>query len=232
MKHYELVLFDLDGTLLDTSPGIFNSVRYAESQMGLSTIPDARLREFVGPPPKSMYQCIYGLTEDQAFLAAQKHREYGKTKAIYEAKVYPGIRELLAQLKTNGYKLAVATLKAETIAQTILEYYGIAEYFDTIVGMDPQETLTKRMTIDLAKERTGSAGKAILVGDSIYDYDGAMEAGIDFLGVLYGFGFAPENSYPFDAVMTAAEVGTYLDSQQIALDFVTEPKFVRVEDCT
>ena len=229
MKHYELILFDLDGTLLDTSPGIFNSVRYAESQMGLTPIPDSQLREFVGPPPKSMYQRIYGLSEDAALQAAQKHREYGKTKAIYEAQVYPGIQELLAQLKASGYKLAVATLKAETIARTILEYYGIAEYFDTIVGMDPQETLTKRMTIDLAKERTGSAGKTILVGDSIYDYDGAMEAGIDFLGVLYGFGFAPENSYPFDAVMTVAEVGTYLGSKQTALCFSTEQKFVRVD---
>lgn len=214
MKHYELVLFDLDGTLLDTSPGIFNSVRYAESQMGLSTIPDARLREFVGPPPKSMYQRIYGLTEDQAFLAAQKHREYGKTKAIYEAKVYPGIRELLAQLKTNGYKLAVATLKAETIAQTILEYYGIAEYFDTIVGMDPQETRTKRMTIDVAKERTNSVGAAILVGDSIYDYDGAKEAGVDFLGVLYGFGFTKENTYPFDTAHTTEKVCSYLTGEE------------------
>lgn len=210
MKHYELILFDLDGTLLDTSPGIFNSVRYAEAQMGLTPIPDARLREFVGPPPKSMYQSIYGLNEENAFKAAQKHREYGKTKAIYEAQVYPGIRELLAQLKDSGYKLAVATLKAETIARTILEYYGIAEYFDTIVGMDPQETLTKRMTIDLARERTNTTGKSILVGDSIYDHVGAAEAGIDFLGVLYGFGFAPENSYPFDTVMTADAVGSYL----------------------
>lgn len=216
MKHYELVLFDLDGTLLDTSPGIFNSVRYAESRMGLTPIPDSRLREFVGPPPKSMYQSIYGLNEENAFLAAQKHREYGKTKAIYEARVYPGIRELLAALKGKGYKLAVATLKAETIARTILEYYGIAAYFDTIVGMDPQETLTKRMTIDLARDRTNTTGKSILVGDSSYDHIGATEAGIDFLGVLYGFGFAPENSYPFDTVMTADAVGRYLDCEEDA----------------
>ena len=216
MKHYELILFDLDGTLLDTSPGIFNSVRYAQAQLGLTPIADERLREFVGPPPKSMYQRIYGLNEDRALLAAQKHREYGRTKAIYEAEIYPGIPELLASLKAAGYKLAVATLKAETIARTILEHYKIAAYFDTIVGMDPAETLTKRMTIDLAKERTGSTGPAILVGDSIYDHTGAMEAGIDFLGVLYGFGFAQGNSYPFDAVKTVADVGCYLDSREDA----------------
>lgn len=211
MNKYELVLFDLDGTLLDTSPGIFNSVRYAESQLGLDPIPDARLREFVGPPPKSMYRSIYGLDEGQSLLAAQKHREYGRTRAIYEAQVYPGIRELLAGLKEKGYKLAVATLKAETIAQTILEYYGIAPFFDAIVGMDPAETLTKRLTIDLARQRTGTTGSAILIGDSIYDYTGALEAGIDFLGVLYGFGFSPETDYPFDSVPTAWDVSHYLN---------------------
>ena len=214
MKHYELVLFDLDGTLLDTSPGIFNSVRYAESAMGLSPIPDSRLREFAGPPPKAMYRCIYGLSENQALLAAQKHREYGRTKAIYEAEIYPGIRELLADLKARGFKLAIATLKAETIARTILESHGIASFFDTIVGMDPNETLTKRMTIDLAKKRIGSTGPAILIGDSIYDHIGATEARIDFLGVLYGFGFAPENSYPFDTVMTVEEIGFYLSGDE------------------
>lgn len=213
MKHYELVLFDLDGTLLDTSPGIFNSVRYAESQMGLEPIPDSRLREFVGPPPKSMYRNIYGLNEEQALLAAQKHREYGRNKAIYEAEVYPGIRELLEQLKAAGYKLAVATLKAETIARTILEYYGIAAYFDTIVGMDPQETLTKRMTIDLAKERTHTSGPAVLVGDSVYDHVGAVEAGVDFLGVLYGFGFHEGQKYSFDTTCCAVGIWNYLESR-------------------
>ena len=210
MARYELILFDLDGTLLDTSPGIFNSVRFAESQLGLTPIADTRLREFVGPPPKTMYKSIYGLSEEEALLAAQKHREYGRTRAIYEAQVYPGIRELLAQLKAAGYKLAVATLKSETIAQTILEYYGIAGAFDTIVGMDPQETLTKRMTIDLAIARTNTTGKAILVGDSTYDHVGAVEAGIDFVGVLYGFGFAPGIDYPFATTTDTAALGRFL----------------------
>lgn len=217
MTNYELVLFDLDGTLLDTSPGIFNSVRYAESQLGLPPIPDERLKEFVGPPPKSMYSRIYGLDEDQALLAAQKHREYGRTRAIYEAEVYPGIPELLAALKAGGHKLAVATLKSETIARTILEYYGIADYFDTIVGMDPAETLTKRMTIDLAKERTCSTGPAILIGDSIYDHTGAVEAGIDFLGVLYGFGFGEGNAYPFHTVDNPANVLAAILSEEYCL---------------
>lgn len=204
-KNYELILFDLDGTLLDTSPGIFNSVRYAESQLDLPPIPDARLQEFVGPPPKSMYMQIYGLDEDRALLAAQKHREYGRTKAIFEAKVYPGIVELLSCLKDWGYKLAVATLKSQKIAETILEYYGIGRYFDVIIGMDPQETLTKCRTIQLAISKTNTAGNAVLIGDSQYDYDGAQEAEIDFLGVLYGFGFCGGCQYIFPTIEAPAE---------------------------
>lgn len=204
-KNYEIILFDLDGTLLDTSPGIFNSVRYAESQLGLTPIPDARLKEFVGPPPKAMYMKIYGLDEDRALLAAQKHREYGRTKAIFEANVYPGIVELLSCLKNQGYKLAVATLKSQQIADTILEYYEIAHYFDAIIGMDPQETLTKCRTIQLAVSQTNTTGNAILIGDSRYDYDGAQEAGIDFLGVLYGFGFCGGCKYIFPTIETPEE---------------------------
>lgn len=199
-KQYELVLFDLDGTLLDTSPGIFNSVRYAESQMGLTPIPNERLKEFVGPPPKKMYAQVYGLEEGCALLAAQKHREYSREKAIYEAKAYPGIENLLAKLKAQGYKLGVTTLKSQPIAETILEHYGLGRYFDVIIGMDAQESLTKCKTIQLAIEKTNTTGKVVLIGDSQYDYDGAQEAGADFIGVLYGFGFRLGEKYPFVSV--------------------------------
>jgi len=205
-QQYELILFDLDGTLLDTSPGIFNSVRYAEKQLMLEPVPEERLKGFVGPPPKKMYAQVYGLGEEQALFAAQKHREYGRTKAIYEAEVYPGIADMLSELKLQGYKLGVTTLKSQEIAETILEYYGLGQYFDVIIGMDAQESLTKSKTIQLAIKKTSTTGKVVLVGDSQYDYDGAQEAGIDFIGVLYGFGFHTGELYPFVTVDTPMQV--------------------------
>lgn len=205
-QKYELVLFDLDGTLLDTSPGIFNSVRYAESQLGLPPIPDERLKEFVGPPPMKMYAQVYGLDEERALLAAQKHREYSKKKAIHEAMVYPGIEDLLTKLKAQGHKLGVTTLKSQPIAETILAYYGLSHNFDVIIGMDAMETLTKCKTIQLAVEQTHTTGKVVLIGDSLYDYDGAQNAGIDFIGVLYGFGFCTGEIYPFVTADTPEQV--------------------------
>ena len=197
MGMYELILFDLDGTLLDTSPGIFNSVRFAEQQLGFSPIPHGMLHVFVGPPPKQMYQKVYGVDEEMAAKATGFHRQYSREKAIYEATVYPGMKETLTALKQQGYKLAVATLKGQKIAEEILKIYGIAEFFDAIVGMDEAESFTKCKTIQVAIEQTETTGNALLVGDSEYDYVGACEAGIDFVGAVYGFGIAEEeNRFP------------------------------------
>ena len=188
-KKYELILFDVDGTLLDTSPGIFNSVRYAEKMMGFKPIPESQLSKFLGPPPKQMYKVIYDISDDIAFAAAKYHREYSKERAIYEASLYPEVDETLAYLKIQGYILGVSTLKPESVTNSILKYYGIKDYFDKVVGMNFEETRTKSITIDIAVESTGcEKTKCLMVGDSEYDLEGARESGIDFLGVSYGFG--------------------------------------------
>ena len=209
-RKYELITFDLDGTLLDTSPGIFNSVRYAEEQLDLAPISDEKLKEFVGPPPKEMYMKKYGLAEETAYKAAQKHREYGRNRAIYEARLYPGIKELLETLKIQNYKLAVSTLKAQGIAEAVLANFGIAEYFDTIVGMDSAESMTKCMTITEAIKKTDTKGNVLMVGDSIYDYEGACQVATDFVGVLYGFGFDSKNKYDFKTICKPYDLINFL----------------------
>lgn len=205
MNKYDLVIFDLDGTLLDTSPGIFGSVRYAEEKLGLTPIADSELSQFVGPPPKSMYMKVYDLDDASASLAAKYHREYGREKAIYQATPYPYIKEVLIELKNNGHKLAVGTLKSQSIAEKVLEISGILECFDIIIGMDDKEQLTKSMIINRIIQITNSEN-VVMVGDSIYDYDGAKESNIDFLGVLYGFGFNKTDKYPFLTSSTTKEI--------------------------
>lgn len=188
-KKYNLIIFDLDGTLLDTSLGIFNSVRYAEKMMNFEPIKDEVLKKFVGPPPKEMYKKIYNVSENEALLAAKYHREYGKTQAIYEAKVYPKVIEVLNSLKKDKIILAVATLKSQNIAEKILQHFGLNKFFDVIVGMDEKETLTKADTIKIVMENVRIKDNVLMIGDSKYDKLGADEVGIDFLGVSYGFGF-------------------------------------------
>lgn len=208
-KRYETIIFDLDGTLLDTSPGIFNSVRFAESQLGFTPIPDEQLRVFVGPPPKQMYQKVYGVDEETAMKATGFHRQYSREKAIYEATIYPGMEETLKTLKAQGYKLGVATLKGQKIAEKVLQIHGLSGYFDSIVGMDEAETFTKCKTIQVAMEQTGTTGAVLMVGDSEYDYIGAQEAKVDFVGAVYGFDIDKEDTR-FPLIQKALELLEFL----------------------
>lgn len=205
MKEYDLVIFDLDGTLLDTSPGIFGSVRYAEQTLELKPINEEELREFVGPPPKDMYKRKYNLSDEDAMRATNAHRKYGMEKAVYEAEEYDGMREVLEELKHRNVKLAVATLKKQKIAETVLLNFSLNEYFDAIVGMNDSETYTKKQIIEKAIDMVG-ATNALMVGDSEYDFQGATEAKVDFVGVLYGFGFKETNAYPFASIKKPKEL--------------------------
>lgn len=198
---YKTLIFDLDGTLLDTSPGIFGSVRYTEATLKLPPIEESKLRKFLGPPPKMMYAEVYGLSEQEAIIAAKAHRKYGMEKAIYQAVKYEGIDEVLGEFHERGLNIAVATLKKQSIAEKILDLYELSSSIDIIVGMDDAETLTKSEIIKKVIASTGNVN-AVMIGDSEYDFDGAKDASVDFIGVTYGFGFSENETYPF---MTASE---------------------------
>lgn len=210
MVKHDLVLFDLDGTLLDTSLGIFHSVRYAEKKMGFEAIGDKQLVQFIGPPPKMVYKKLYNISDEDALKATKYHREYGMGQAIYEAKVYDNIVEILKYIKSGKAKIGVTTLKTQNIAEKILDNVGIGRLFDVIIGMDESESLTKCDIIKLAINRTSTTGSVLMVGDSQYDYDGAMNAGIEFIGVLYGFGFERGKQYPFKTVESVKELLNYV----------------------
>ena len=195
-ENISVVIFDLDGTLLDTSRGIYGSVRFVERQMRLEPISMDKLREFIGPPPMEMYRRIYGLDTEAALKATKLHREYGLNHAIFEADIYNGIPEVISSIRNRGFLTAVATLKKQEIAEKMLENFRLTILFDKIVGMDDDESLTKEDIIKDVIVNT-KADKAIMVGDSSYDYEGAVRSGIDFIGVSYGFGFSDNIKYPF-----------------------------------
>ena len=134
---------------------------------------------------------FYGLNDEQSLKAAVYHREYGSNKAVYEAKLYSGVADTLVDLSKQGYILAVATLKRQDIAERILSLYDIGGYFAHIAGMNHAETDSKSGLIKrvCAMENIVPGDAVLMVGDSQYDYEGAKEAGVDFLGVSYGYGF-------------------------------------------
>ena len=193
---YQYILFDLDGTLVDSGLGVTNSVAYALRKWGKEVPDRAKLNRFIGPPLTWSFQNYHGYSEEDSLKAVADYREYYQDKGIYEAEVYPGIRELLADLKALGKTLLVATSKPEDFAVRVLKYLQLDSFFDFVAAatMDEKTRTAKADVIRYGLEQCGVADwkQAVIVGDRKHDILGAREAGIDSIGVLFGYGSREE----------------------------------------
>lgn len=190
------ILFDLDGTLTESAPGIINSIRYTLDKLGLRPMTDEELKRFVGPPLIESFTRYCGLSREEAARAVDVYREYFSEKGLFENAVYPGIPECLGALKSAGKKLAVATSKPQVFCERIIRHFGIDGYFDAVVGIPlDREDMTKAEVIKSAMELLGAVPEeTVMVGDRDYDVFGARENGIPCIGVLYGYGSRGELS--------------------------------------
>lgn len=192
MKKY--ILFDLDGTLTDPALGITNSIMYALHKMGREIPPRESLYCFIGPPLIPAFTDFLGMTEDEARIALGYYREYFAERGLFENTPYDGIANVLAELKSRGYRLAVATSKPEVFAARIAERFGLAKYFDFICGATLDETRTKKA--DVIEYATGllgaSSDECIMIGDRHHDIDGARALGMKSIGVLWDYGSRDE----------------------------------------
>ena len=189
-NNIKAVLFDLDGTLLDTSAGICHSVRYTMDRLNIPQPSDEKIKEFVGPPIQESLIKYAGLSIEDAQNGANIFRDYYKNEALYEASLYEGIIPLLVQLHKKDIKIGVATYKREDYAIDILKHFEIAKYCDVMHGADNENKLTKADIIDLCIDELGvQKQNIILVGDTEHDAKGAAHAGIKFCAVTWGFGY-------------------------------------------
>lgn len=192
---YGTVLFDLDGTLTDPGIGITNSVMYALKKYGIEPPDRSELYKFIGPPLTESFERFYCFTTGQAKEAVEFYREYFKDKGIFENRPYEGIDVLLSSLKNEGITLAVATSKPEVFAERILEHFDLAKYFTVTAGSNLDGSrISKADVINYALETLNVNDKAsvLMVGDREHDVIGAKAAGIDCVGVLYGYGSREE----------------------------------------
>lgn len=193
-RQWSAVLFDLDGTLIDTAQGIVGGVlKVAEARNYRIPTREEQL-SFIGPPVLESFQRVFLLGVEEARSSVVEYRSYYETRGIYEARVYDGLIDVLEYLQSRGIRLGVATLKRHDFALKILDHFGIAKYFGAICGIDEHDTKTKAQLIVECLHQLGVTDrqKAIFVGDSIYDQTGAELSGIPFLGVTYGYGFTVE----------------------------------------
>ena len=192
---YQYILFDLDGTLTDSGPGIMNGFAYAVEKMGDKVEDKNLFKRFVGPPLKESFQKYYGFSEDQALQAIEYYREYFRAGGIFENKVYEGIPELLGELKKRGVLIALATSKPYEFSVEILEHFNLRQYFDYIGAATMDGRIAKKadvITHLLDELRITDRQSVLMVGDRDQDIDGARINGLPGAGVLWGYGSLEE----------------------------------------
>ena len=183
------LFFDLDGTIINSEKGILNSVRYMADALSIELPPYEKLKKFIGPPPHRSFKEIFGARDDELELYITKYREYYLKKGMLECTLYEGIIPMLEALK-DKYSLYITTSKPAPFARKILKELGADFYFKKIAGPEKDSaTHTKKDVLnDVINEFKLKKEDCVLIGDTLYDGQGAMECGIDFIGVTYGFG--------------------------------------------
>lgn len=218
MSKWKTILFDLDGTIVDSSEGITNCVKYALEEAGVPIPEYSQLLKFIGPPLVEGFQENVGMNLEEAKKSTTKYRERYETIGLYEAHLYEGIDGVIQQLHNQGYRIALATSKPELYARKILEYFGLATYFDEMIGADDSVGRSAKSEVifealSRLKLSDDEISTVIMVGDRKHDILGAKQFGLASLGVYYGF--APRGELEeFGAdyiVHTVKQLGEFFD---------------------
>lgn len=203
-----VVLFDLDGTLSESEPGITGSLVHAFTAAGLPVPSQTRLRTAIGPDFVDVLPQL-GVPVDQVELVIGHYRTRYEHTGLFETCLYDGIVELLDALRDAGCELAVASAKPEPSAVRVVEHLGIAHHFATVAGSDrPNGVVSKANVIEVALGRLGHLATArrdmVMIGDRHHDIDGARHHGIDTIAVGWGYGDRAEHTAAGAAAMADA----------------------------
>lgn len=191
MKKYSTIIFDLDGTLTDSSKGIINSIIYALEKYDINDYDMLLLKKFLGPPLHESFEKYFGFDKEKSLQAVKFYREYFSTKGLLENEVYCGVNDLLQNLKENGKTLIVATSKPQPFTDRIMEHFDLTKYFDYIAGSNMDTSRSKKAEVieyALSECNIKDKSKVVMIGDRAEDMIGAQSAGIDSIGVEYGYG--------------------------------------------
>ena len=188
----KLVVFDFDGTLADTIEGICSTARRVLLAHGISEEGLGDVRRIVGPPFPQAFSLVYGLSEEEAAEVTREYREIYHNLGLEGWPLYPGMRELLEDLRASGRRLAVASSKLEGLVRRAVADNGVDGLFDVCLGKTSDDEVTKAATIARAVSSLGlTADDAVMVGDRHHDVDAATACGVPCVGVTYGGTAAP-----------------------------------------
>ena len=191
------MLFDLDGTIIDPTYSITESVTYALGKFGIGVDHREDLYPFIGPPLTDSFKSLYGFSKEDADLAVKYYREHFVKTGIYQNTLYDGVAEFLERLHGTGKMLILATSKPEEHAEIILEELGVRQHFDFVCGNTLQDLRHKKedvISYILEKYPDITHDNSVMVGDRKFDVNGAKYFNLRSIGVLYGFGDIEELS--------------------------------------
>ncbi len=187
---YKNIMFDLDGTITDSGRAIMTSVEYALSQFGITDQPKEKLKTFIGPSLYDSFEREYQLTGEDCDKAVAQYRYIYEKERMYDVDIYEGIPELLEGLKKRGDMVLLITSKPLKFTEKIIDRIGLSKFFDHMVAPDlTDHSSDKKRLITKAIDEYGlNKSECIMIGDTEYDIEGAVGAGVDSIAVTYGYG--------------------------------------------
>ena len=194
-KQYKYIFWDMDGTIINSYPGVIESALYALNHFGITEKDPEVLRRFIGPPLRVTFGEVYHMDEMQIEQAVAKYRENYDGRAMFKCEVYPGVAQAMEKFKSAGFQQIIASSKPETMCRLILDRFGLIEKMDDVVGASLDGRIdSKQQVLEEAFRRLGNPDKreVVLIGDTRYDVIGANSVGIDCIGITYGFGTREE----------------------------------------
>jgi len=194
---FTAILFDLDGTIVDSAPGITASLAYTLEQLGRPIPAPTELLEWVGPPILDSFRDRLGITGAEADAALVIYRTHYLANGALDSALYPGVTNVLRAIRDSDAALSLATSKPESLARRILEVNGLVDCFDYITGASEDEVRSaKADVVAEALRRLTDGGfdisAPVLVGDRHYDVLGAAENGVPTIFVEWGYGGVAE----------------------------------------
>ncbi len=185
----KLILFDFDGTVVDNSEGIYNCIKYALDKKGMAPLSDETLRSFIGPSlfDSFMWNCTDDESAAEELVSFYRER-YGPIGST-EVRVYDGIKELLKRLRADGYKTAVCSSKPYDFVRKIAKEQKLEELFDGFFcpSFSSHVSDKSELAVEGIKQFGVEKEDVVLIGDTKFDINSARDAGIECIGVLYGF---------------------------------------------
>lgn len=191
-------LFDLDGTVWDSRPGIVASLSHTMASIGLDVRDERDLSGEIGPPLTAMLANV-GVPSERIDEARETYRQRYHALGVYECSLYPGVASLLAALVDEGWRLATATSKGVVATELMIDHFELRRYFSVVAAASMDSSSHSKADV-IARALTGlgsasvtdAEAASIMIGDRHYDIDGARNAGLDNVGVLWGYGSQEE----------------------------------------